>query len=151
VALGIALGRVGCYAAGCCWGAPCDHAWGVLFPVETLRATGAPLWTALHPTQLYEAALAAIVCAALVARHHRRAAPGEVTAWLFVLYPAARFAVECFRGDDRGELFGLAHATGLSPAQLISAALFAVALPAALSLRAVNPGRRPEVVRRQPV
>jgi phosphatidylglycerol:prolipoprotein diacylglycerol transferase len=134
VALGIALGRVGCFAAGCCWGAPCDHAWGVLFPVATLEVAGAPLGTALHPTQLYEAAFAAVICVALVALHRRRRFRGEVAAWLFVLYPIARFAVECFRGDDRGELFGLAGATGLSPAQIISIALCSLALPAAVSL-----------------
>lgn len=32
VALGMAIGRIGCFLNGCCWGAPCDLPWGVRFP-----------------------------------------------------------------------------------------------------------------------
>jgi phosphatidylglycerol---prolipoprotein diacylglyceryl transferase len=134
-ALGIALGRVGCFAAGCCWGHPTDHAWGVLFPVETLEISGAPMWTPLHPVQLYEAALAALIAVALVALHRRRTHTGQVILAFFGLYPLARFAVEFWRGDDRGEIFGLAAATGFSPPQLVSLALLAVATAVALRPR----------------
>jgi phosphatidylglycerol:prolipoprotein diacylglycerol transferase len=141
-ALGIALGRVGCFAAGCCWGHPTDHAWGVLFPVETLRVSGAPMWTPLHPVQLYEAALALLIAVALVALHPRRTLPGQVVLAFFGLYPLARFAVELWRGDDRGELFSLAAATGFSPPQLVSLALLAAAAAVALRSRLVPEASR---------
>jgi phosphatidylglycerol:prolipoprotein diacylglycerol transferase len=131
VALGQALGRVGCFAAGCCWGTACDYPWGVVFPGETVRRTHMPWGVPLHPVQLYEAVIALAIAAALVALHRRRAFAGQVALAYLVLYPLARFAVEFWRGDDRGELFGLAHATGLSPSQLVSLALVAIALSAA--------------------
>ena len=31
LALGHAIGRVGCFAAGCCYGKPTSHFWGVTF------------------------------------------------------------------------------------------------------------------------
>ena len=127
VALGLAFGRVGCFAAGCCWGTACEHPWGVLFPFETASRNGMAPWTPVHPVQLYEAALAALICVALVAMHGRRRFRGQVLAALLVLYPVARFTIEFWRGDDRGELLGLSAATGLSPAQLISIALIATA------------------------
>lgn len=34
--LGLALGRVGCFLNGCCYGGPTDHAWGVRFPPESV-------------------------------------------------------------------------------------------------------------------
>jgi phosphatidylglycerol:prolipoprotein diacylglycerol transferase len=68
-----------------------------------------------------------VICAALVALHRRRTFHGQVVVAFFVLYPVARFTVEFWRGDDRGELFGLVAATGLSAPQLVSAVLVATA------------------------
>jgi phosphatidylglycerol:prolipoprotein diacylglycerol transferase len=130
VALGQALGRVGCFMAGCCWGAPCDAPWGVVFPYETVAREGMPWGVALHPVELYEAALALAITVALVALHRRRRFAGQAALVYLVLYPAARFALEFFRGDFRGDLFGLSHATGLSPAQLISLCVFGLAVVA---------------------
>jgi phosphatidylglycerol:prolipoprotein diacylglycerol transferase len=110
----------------------------VLFPVETLRVSGAPMWTPLHPVQLYEAALAALIAVALVAFYRRRPHPGRVVLAFFVLYPVARFTVEFWRGDDRGEIFGLAAATGFSPPQLVSLALLATALCSQLVPQAIR-------------
>jgi phosphatidylglycerol:prolipoprotein diacylglycerol transferase len=44
LALGYGIARIGCFAAGCCYGAPTDMPWGVLFPGHTHP---------VHPTQLY--------------------------------------------------------------------------------------------------
>lgn len=149
-ALGIAFGKVGCFAAGCCWGRPCDEPWGVVFPVRTLEQMGAPLWTRLHPVQLYEAGLAALAAVVLVSLYRRRSYPGQTVVALFVLLPAARFVTEFWRGDDRGELLGLAHLSGLTPTQLVSLVLLSVALAAGSRMRAKEasnsetaPGRLP--------
>jgi phosphatidylglycerol:prolipoprotein diacylglycerol transferase len=128
LALGQAIGRVGCFAAGCCWGTPCDAPWGVVFPAGTVAREGMPWGAALHPVELYEAALALAICVALVALHGRRRCAGEVAIAYLVVYPVARFTLEFWRGDSRGELFGLVHASGFSPAQLTSFAVFALAL-----------------------
>src|SRR2546430_341223 len=59
------FGRLGCYAAGCCWGKVCHLAWGARFPRSSLAfeglsrdgtiPAGANFTPPLHPTQLYEA------------------------------------------------------------------------------------------------
>jgi phosphatidylglycerol---prolipoprotein diacylglyceryl transferase len=56
IALGHGIGRLGCFAAGCCWGIACERPWAVTFtnPVAN-DLVGVPLGTPLHPTQLYEA------------------------------------------------------------------------------------------------
>src|SRR5207302_3195484 len=49
LALGHAIGRVGCFAAGCCWGKPTDHFWGITFknPVANYLV-GTPLGVPLE-------------------------------------------------------------------------------------------------------
>jgi phosphatidylglycerol:prolipoprotein diacylglycerol transferase len=54
IALGQAIGRQGCFAAGCCWGKPTDAPWGVRFSELGHQVTGVPIDAHLHPTQLYE-------------------------------------------------------------------------------------------------
>ncbi len=58
LALGHAIGRVGCFAAGCCYGKPTSHFWGVTFtnPIANLNSY-TPLGIPLEPTQLFEAAV----------------------------------------------------------------------------------------------
>ena len=55
LALGHAFGRVGCFAAGCCWGRETHVPWAVTFhnPLAN-EIVGTPLNVPLHPTQLYE-------------------------------------------------------------------------------------------------
>ena len=51
LALGHAIGRIGCFAAGCCYGKPTDHSWGVTFTNPLAHAwVGTPLNVPLEPT-----------------------------------------------------------------------------------------------------
>jgi hypothetical protein len=55
IALGHGIGRLGCFAAGCCWGVPTKLPWGVTFTNPLFHdLVGVPLDIKLHPTQLYE-------------------------------------------------------------------------------------------------
>ncbi len=54
VALGHAIGRVGCFAAGCCWGRIASVPWAVTYTNPEANHVGVPLGVPLHPTQLYE-------------------------------------------------------------------------------------------------
>ena len=58
LALGHAIGRIGCFAAGCCYGKPTHFFWGVTFhnPLA-FQITGTPLNVPLEPTQLFESAV----------------------------------------------------------------------------------------------
>ncbi len=125
IALGYMVGRLGCLAAGCCYGRPTDVAWAITFtdPVANLNV-GTPLNVALHPTQLYESFAGFAILITLLALERRgRGFPGR-TFWLFVLlYAVSRFVIEFFRGDDRGFVFGL-----LSTSQFISLLLAPLSL-----------------------
>jgi phosphatidylglycerol:prolipoprotein diacylglycerol transferase len=84
--LGFAVGRVGCWCAGCCYGVPTHMPWGVA--VAELGA--APR----HPVQLYEAAADALL-AFWVARGSLE--PGVATARTTIGYGVVRLVLETWR------------------------------------------------------
>ncbi len=100
--LGHAVGRIGCFLNGCCYGRPTDLPWGVVFP----RLGDQPR----HPTQLYEAGFLLILFVIAQRLFWRRmekgwAFPGAVWGSYTLAYSLFRFAVEYLRGDDRGGFF----------------------------------------------
>lgn len=109
LALGHAVGRLGCFAAGCCWGTVCERPWAVTFTNPDAHAlTGVPLNIPLHPTQLYESASTFLVAVILVMlfKHLRR--NGQIFGLYLSLYGAARATSEAFRQHDQAApLFGL--------------------------------------------
>ncbi len=126
LALGQAIGREGCFAAGCCWGKPTDSAFGVHFTEHAHEYTGVPIYRAggsdlyLHPTQLYESIAMLIVFGILVYLHRRKRFDGQVLIAYGIIYGIVRFTIEFLRDDPRGDLFGLTSLTGLSTSQMIS-------------------------------
>jgi len=109
VALGQAIGRLGCFAAGCCYGTECHAPWAVTFTrPETNLISGTPLFQALHPVQIYTFLLEMAIVGALVLIRRRRAFPGQIAAIFFALEGLGRIVLEVWRGDlDRGVWFGL--------------------------------------------
>lgn len=111
--LGQAIGRLGCFFAGCCYGAACDLPWAVTFH-DPRRAGDVPLGVPLHPTQLYEAAGNLAVFALLyVVQGPRRRFSGQLFGTYLATYPVLRFLVECFRSDPRGALGPLSTSQAL--------------------------------------
>lgn len=121
LALGHFFGRLGCFAAGCCYGAACTEPWGVTFTDPLAHSiSGTPLGVPLHPVQLYEAALNISNYAFLAWLYRRRLRPGSVLAAWLLVYGVGRFTIEYFRGDaDRGFVLGGA----LSTSQAIAVAM----------------------------
>ncbi|MCD4690857.1 prolipoprotein diacylglyceryl transferase [bacterium] len=75
LALGVGIGRIGCFLNGCCFGKPCSLPWAVAFPADS----GAGSWFPggpLHPTQVYESLAAFAPLAVLLVRARRRPLPG---------------------------------------------------------------------------
>ena len=78
VALGQAIGRQGCFAAGCCWGKATNLPWGLQFSETAHEATGVPIFDEtgsalhLHPTQLYESFAMLAVFALLYYWHGKK-------------------------------------------------------------------------------
>jgi phosphatidylglycerol---prolipoprotein diacylglyceryl transferase len=99
VALGQSIGRLGCFAAGCCWGTECHLPWGVRFRSDA--AAPVPLDKTLHPVQLYESAADLLIFGILNRYFNRPHRPGLVIGLYLVLYSSARFVVEFFRVHEQ--------------------------------------------------
>jgi phosphatidylglycerol:prolipoprotein diacylglycerol transferase len=108
VAIGHAVGRLGCFAAGCCWGVECDLPWAVTFhdPVA-FGLTGVPLEVGLHPTQLYESVAEFALFAFLFALCRKPHVPGRVIGLYLVLSSAMRFGIEFLRFHQQPVNYGL--------------------------------------------
>jgi phosphatidylglycerol:prolipoprotein diacylglycerol transferase len=104
LAIGHGIGRIGCFAAGCCYGVRTSLPWAVTF--TNPDSNGAPLNVPIHPTQLYEALAEAAIFAVLLWRIRKPHAPGAVISLYLVLYGAVRFLVEFVRFHEQGNLLG---------------------------------------------
>jgi len=130
LAIGHAIGRIGCFLVGDDYGRPSSLPWAVAFP-KGLPPTDVPV----HPTQLYEMA-ALFIVAWLLIRWRRRGVPDAIVIGRYlVLVGAIRFAIEFIRVNQRlvGP-FTLAH--------MIAAALAIAGLMALITnrRRAPQPG-----------
>jgi phosphatidylglycerol---prolipoprotein diacylglyceryl transferase len=136
IALGQAIGRVGCFMAGDDYGRPTSLPWAVTFTdPDAANVGGAPLGVPLHPVQLYESFVCLVLFFVLVRISRRKQFDGQVILAYTLLYAVARFALEFVRGDaDRGFVFGGA----LSTSQFIAAIL----APAAIGLWLARRGSR---------
>jgi phosphatidylglycerol:prolipoprotein diacylglycerol transferase len=138
IALGHAFGRLGCFAAGCCWGEPTAVAWAVQFTDPYAhQIVGVPLGVDLHPTQLYESAALLLIFAFLYRLHARKQFDGQVLGWYLLLYPAARFLIE-FARDHASNAW--LWQNRLSDAQGVS--LLLIAIGAWLLLKTVTSEKR---------
>jgi phosphatidylglycerol:prolipoprotein diacylglycerol transferase len=100
VALGHGIGRLGCFAAGCCYGKPTSMPWGVTFSSSVAaRLSGTPLHVALHPTQLYESGAEFLNFLILIWLGARQKFSGQLIGAYFILYGIERGTIEFFRGD----------------------------------------------------
>src|SRR5499425_1472023 len=100
IALGEAIGRWGCFAAGCCYGKETSGPFHVTFTNPLAHENvGTPLNVPLHPTQIYLSLNAFLIFLVLQWVYRRRTFDGEVF-WLYVLlYSVTRGILEIFRGD----------------------------------------------------
>ena len=124
IALGHAFGRLGCFAAGCCYGKETHVPWAVTFknPLAN-QLVGTPLNIPIHPTQIYEFLVELINFTVLWWLLKRKSFEGQVIGAYLFLYGVARFFLEFLRDDpERGSVFNGA----MSGTQLISILLVLV-------------------------
>ena len=112
IAMGQAIGRIGCFMSGCCYGKPTWVFWAVKFPqLDQLR----------HPTQIYESAATFIVFLLLMRFRKHKSRDGQ-TIWLYaVMYASLRFGLEFLRGDNPQVLMGLTLSQVIGVLVLIAA------------------------------
>ncbi len=159
LALGQAFGRLGCFAAGCCFGKQSHGALAVHFPPDSMAweqhvragliGPDSPTSLGVHPTQIYDAATGFLLFGALLLIRSRRKFDGQVLASWLVLYPIVRSLNELFRGDDDrkflteivieplNRLLGFApgSVTFLSTSQFISIGVIALGVTLYLRMR----------------
>jgi phosphatidylglycerol:prolipoprotein diacylglycerol transferase len=101
IALGQAIGRLGCLSAGCCYGKPTHVPWAIVFTNPyAAENVGVPLNIPLHPTQIYESVGALLLFIYLMWRLGQKHFTGQIILEYLMLYSALRFVIEFFRGDD---------------------------------------------------
>ncbi len=109
VPLGQAIGRIGCFFAGCCYGKPVESLpWSVTFTSTIAHEnTGVPLGIPLHPTQIYQSLNDFCLFLALLVLWRFKKFDGQIL-WMYILlYSITRGIIEFFRGDlSRGVYFG---------------------------------------------
>lgn len=129
IAIGHVFGRLGCLAAGCCYGkTSLSLPWGIIFTDPDCLA---PTNVSLHPTQLYESAGELANFLILISFRKYKSFNGQIFMTYLLLYSVLRFIVEFFRGDvARGFIIG-----GLSVSQGISVIMFFVAIAGLAVLR----------------
>jgi phosphatidylglycerol---prolipoprotein diacylglyceryl transferase len=108
LALGIAIGRIGCFINGCCYGLPTDLPWGVFF--KGVRR---------HPTQIYESIFCFIFFVFLWSIRKKTAKEGDLFKIFLLGYAFFRFWIEFIRSD------AVAGILNLSLAQLVCLGLIA--------------------------
>ncbi|MDI6756469.1 MAG: prolipoprotein diacylglyceryl transferase [Endomicrobiia bacterium] len=120
LAMGLAVGKIGCFFAGCCFGRECSLPWAVVFTrPDSMGIRGLPL----HPTQIYEAAVYFVIfgISEFLYRALERDTDGELFWFTVFLLSFARFHLEFMRWED--SLF-----LGLSSGGIASAITAATAL-----------------------
>ena len=156
LALGYAVGRMGCFLVGDDWGRPTDSIFGIAFPrgapptrVDIIeRDFGISVDPELiekygqivpvHPTQLYEVGISTLIFFFLWRVRQNQKSPGRLFMLWLVMASGERFLVEFLRAkDDR--FFGI-----LTLAQLVSLAIAAVGLVGIVRMKSAN---RPEPAR----
>ncbi len=124
IPIGHAIGRLGCFFGGCCYGAPWAGRWAIVY-TDPMAPGSSPMGMPRHPTPLYEAGLLLLFGILLFAWPKKRIGTGQRAGAYLVGYAVIRTCVEVFRGDHvRGVYFG-----GIvSTSQLISMAMFSIGL-----------------------
>ena len=117
IALAQAVGRVGCFLAGCCYGVETHNVLHVVFHDSPIAPNG----VSLVPTQIYSSLFDLLHFFVLISFAKKKKADGQVAGLYLMLYSAGRFVIEFWRGDlERGSI------GPLSTSQAIAIVLFVI-------------------------
>lgn len=100
IAIAQGIGRLGCFFAGCCYGAETSSHFSITFRESLIAPNG----VSLYPTQLISSAGDFLIGIILLIFASKSRKKGEVSGLYMILYSIGRFAVEFLRGDPRGKV-----------------------------------------------
>lgn len=100
LAIAQGFGRIGCFLAGCCYGAETTSPIGVEFPKNSL----APAGIHVHPTQIYSSIFDFLLGLFLLYYSKKERKNGKVMGLYLIIYSIGRFLVEFLRADQRGNV-----------------------------------------------
>ncbi len=111
-----AIGRIGCFLFGCCYGSVCHLPCAVRFPKDSpayidhynhgLLTPGADSSLPVHPTQLYESTMNLGIFLFLLTVRKGQRFRGQIAMNYLILYGAGRFLIEFVRGDESRGTWG---------------------------------------------
>lgn len=128
-ALGLGIGRLGCFLNGCCFGNPADLPWAVRFPTQS--AAGAAFACPVHPSQLYESVFGFVTMFLILALGKKKHHDGKLFCLFIGLYGLWRLASDKMRYYEASQAW-----MGLTNNQWISLGLLAFAIVTSLVLAA---------------
>ena len=94
IAVGMSIGRLGCFVGGCCYGIPTQLPWGVAFASAPDRGE-----YLRHPTQIYESLFHAIAIVGLIELERREWFAGQRLKLYLLSYLLFRFLTEYIRPE----------------------------------------------------
>lgn len=121
IPVGHAIGRIGCFLAGCCYGKPSSLPIAVHFPHAV---SGLSPETAVIPTQLIEAVLNIAIAIYLFVKYGDRSDSGSILIEYVVLYAVMRFFLEFLRGDSARSGLGVFSTSQWISIMILCAAVF---------------------------
>jgi formylglycine-generating enzyme required for sulfatase activity len=146
LAAGHALGRIGCFLGGCCYGKAWDGPLAVHY--RDALAPAAALPVGRHPVPLYEACLLFVLAVVFALRPARAPGSGARLTAYAAVYSGLRIGLETLRGDPvRGVFFGGLASTSQLVAALVLLACAVVHVRRRVAARA-DRGVHPAAMRR---
>lgn len=100
VAIAQGFGRIGCFLAGCCYGAETTGPLYVIFPEGSLAVPHVHL----YPTQIYSSIFDFILGIFLILYSRKTKECGKVFSLYLICYSVGRFFIEFLRNDIRGNI-----------------------------------------------
>ncbi|MDI6704043.1 MAG: prolipoprotein diacylglyceryl transferase [bacterium] len=106
IALGLAIGRIGCFLYGCCYGKRTTLPWGIIFPINSPAGSAFP-GMHIHPTQIYSSLNGLILLFLLTRIYQIKRFSGQVFCAFLLLYSITRGLLEFLRADQEILLLNL--------------------------------------------
>lgn len=120
--LGQAIGRIGCFLNGCCYGKETSGILAIRFPGHSFAAEEFGVNHFVYPAQIYSSFVDLFIFVILMIRMRRKNYDGQIAVYYMFLYGSMRFLLEYVRADNPVVFYGL------NVPQLISICLIVFAL-----------------------